>query len=198
MDKIEYKDANGQHQILNCYFQNGQNSGQSKGLLCIAKELNLKLPAKILLNDLRAMLSQHPAFQTVSFYTLPSVFKFKTNSLQMSRLEQLADKYGITIKFCPKFHCELNCIEGLWCSQKMYVRQKTDQTFTTMLKLIAESREHFKHKEIHLKLIRRFWKCLTAYKSGQSYEEVMKMFFSSKCTGTVKDHTRISNTNINA
>lgn len=117
--------------------------------------------------------------------------------LQVSRLEKLAEKYGVLIKFCPKFHCELNPIKGLWCSQKLYVRQKTDQTFPTMLKLIVESRENFEQKKIHLKLFHRFWKSLLAYKNGQNYEEVMKMFFSVKCTGKVKAHTRISNTNLN-
>ncbi|CAF4681662.1 unnamed protein product, partial [Rotaria sp. Silwood2] len=89
----------------------------------------------------------------------------------VSRLEQLAGKYGVTIKFCPKFHCELNCIEGLWCSQKIYARRKTDQTYNAMLKLIVESRENFRDKEIHLKLLRRFWKCLLAYRDDQSYAE---------------------------
>jgi hypothetical protein len=65
-----------------------------------------------------------------------------------------------------------------------------------MLKLIIESRENFRKKEIHLKLLRRFWKCLLAYKDGQSYVEVMQMFFSIKCEGTVKSHTRISNSNL--
>ncbi|CAF5016143.1 unnamed protein product, partial [Rotaria sp. Silwood1] len=151
VDRIEYTDAQGQKQILNCYFQGGPNHGMSKGLLYLAKELQIQVPSKIRLEDLRVLLSDHPAFKTVS------------------RLEQLAAKYGVTIKFCPKFHCELNCIEGLWCSQKMYVRRKTDQTYTTMLKLIVESRENFRDKEIHLKLFRRFWKCLLAYKDGQSY-----------------------------
>ncbi|CAF4797658.1 unnamed protein product [Rotaria sp. Silwood1] len=179
VDRIEYTDAQGQKQILNCYFQGGPNHGMSKGLLYLAKELQIQVPSKIRLEDLRVLLSDHPAFKTVS------------------RLEQLAAKYGVTIKFCPKFHCELNCIEGLWCSQKMYVRRKTDQTYTTMLKLIVESRENFRDKEIHLKLFRRFWKCLLAYKDGQSYAKVMKMFFGTKCEGTVKSHTRISNSNLN-
>lgn len=111
-------------------------------------------------------------------------------------MELLAEKYGVTIKWCPKFHCELNVIEGLWCSQKMFVRRKTDQTYNTMLKLIVESREHFKEREIYLKLLRRFWRCLQAYKDNKSYAEVMKMFFSTKCEGTVKSHTRISNSNL--
>jgi hypothetical protein len=46
----------------------------------------------------------------------------------------------------------------------MYVHRKTDQTYNTMLKLIVESRENFQDKAIHLKLFRRFWKCLMTYR----------------------------------
>ena len=73
----------------------------------------------------------------------------------------------------------------------MFIRRNTDQTYTSILKLMAELRENFQEREIHLKLLRRFWKCLQAYKDGQSYAEVMKMFFSSSCTGNVKSYTRI-------
>ena len=61
-----------------------------------------------------------------------------------------------------------------------------------MLKLIAESRENFRDKE----LFPRFWKCLLAYTDGRSYVEMM-MFFGTKCEGTAKSHTRISNGNLN-
>jgi len=57
-------------QILNCYFQSEPNHGMSEGLLYLAKELKVKLPSKIKLEDLRALLSDHPASKTVSFYTL--------------------------------------------------------------------------------------------------------------------------------
>ncbi|CAF4629139.1 unnamed protein product [Rotaria socialis] len=79
----------------------------------------------IKLPELQNLLADHPAFKKVT------------------RLEQLVEKYGIPIKFCPKFHCELNCIEGLWCSQKMFIRRNTDQTYNTMLKMIAESHDNF-------------------------------------------------------
>ncbi len=36
-----------------------------------------------------------------------------------------------------------------------------------------------------------------AYQDGQPYVEVMKMFFSAKCEGTITSHTRISNSNVN-
>ena len=82
------------------------------------------------------------------------------------------------------------------CSQKLYVRRKTDQTYNTMLKLIIESRENFRERGISMKLLRRFWRCLQAYKDGQTYAEVMQMFFSTKCDGKAQNHTRISNSNL--
>lgn len=100
------------------------------------------------------------------------------------------------MKWCPKFPCELNVIEGLWCSQKLFVRRNTDQTYNTMLTLIVKSRENFREREIYLKLLRRFWWCLKAYDEGRSYTDVMKMFCSTKCEGTVTTHTRISTSNI--
>ncbi|CAF1621799.1 unnamed protein product, partial [Didymodactylos carnosus] len=47
----------------------------------------------------------------------------------VTKLEMLAVKYSIKIIYCPKYHCELNAVEGLWSNQKAYVRSRTDQTF---------------------------------------------------------------------
>ena len=65
-----------------------------------------------------------------------------------------------------------------------------------MLKLISESRQVFTDKRVHLKLFRRFWRSLDAYNEGQTYEQVLKMFFGSLCSGTGQSHRRIMNTNI--
>ena len=74
------------------------NNGEYRGLVAILKDLNLinddneylsyKLPA------LREILNSHPAFD------------------EKCALEQLATLYNIKIIWCPKFHCELNPIEG--------------------------------------------------------------------------------------
>jgi len=90
----------------------------------------------------------------------------------------------------------LNPIEGLWCNQKQFVRARTDQTFSTMIRLIAESRTNFIEKKIYQKLFRRFWRCLYAYRSGQSYSDVLKLFFSNLCKGNVLSHRKITNTNL--
>ena len=70
VDKIEYIDSKGSSEILHCYFQSGPNQGKSKGLLAIAKELELVIPQTIKLGDLQKMLANHPAFQTVRYQSL--------------------------------------------------------------------------------------------------------------------------------
>jgi hypothetical protein len=78
----------------------------------------------------------------------------------------LAIKYNVKIIYCPKYHCELNAIEGLWCNQKAFVRSRTDQSFEKMIKLISDSRIHFVEREIALKLFRRFWRIKTFFQSA--------------------------------
>lgn len=114
----------------------------------------------------------------------------------MSRLEKLGQQYGVTIRFVPKFHCELNPIEGVWAHEKQYVRLRTDQTFPTMIKLVQNSRMNFIEKNVAIKLLRRFWRTLAAYERGDSYEEILKMYFSSLCKGSVKQHRLITNSNL--
>jgi transposase len=62
----------------------------------IAIELGYNdLDSKIGLLALQNILIQHPAFSPIK------------------KLTKLAEKYGVKVIFCPKFHCELNPIEGL-------------------------------------------------------------------------------------
>jgi transposase len=180
VDELEFLDERGQMQSISCFFTDGLNKGKSKGLLMLAKELKLSVPDRIKLGDLRNLLLTHSAFQNVS------------------RLEKLASKYHVKIIFGPKYPCELNPIEGLWCVMKRYVRQRNDQTFSTMLTLIPKSREHFHEKDLQLKLFRRFWRTLQAYNQGQSYSEILKLFFSNLCVDDVVLHRRIPNANLHS
>ncbi|CAF1075742.1 unnamed protein product [Adineta ricciae] len=109
----------------------------------------------------------------------------------------VANDYGVAVSFSPKFHCERNLIEGLWAHQKQYVRRRTDQTFPTMLKLIQKSRINFIAIDVSLKLIRRFWRTLAAYECGDSYEDVLKMYFSSMCKANGVSRRQITNSNLN-
>ncbi len=91
----------------------------------IAVELGYDLPDKLNVDEIREILKEQTAF-------CPTI-----------KLNKLAEKYGVKIIFCPKFHCELNPTEGLWCNQKQYVRRRTDQTFVRLHKLLIDFRIHF-------------------------------------------------------
>jgi transposase len=148
--------------------------GVSKGLKQIAAELGLKFSPKIKLEELRELVKEHPAFIT------------------SSKLEQLAANYGIKIRFCPKYHCELNPIEGLWCALKRYIRKHGDQTFETMKKLLVKAREDFHQREIVKGLLRRFWRAVIDYNEGKSYSHVITTHFSGRYKTDITSHRRIS------
>ncbi|CAF4571541.1 unnamed protein product, partial [Didymodactylos carnosus] len=152
---------------------------KSEGLVELCKELGVQLPATVKLDEILEILSKHRAFQNVT------------------KLEMLAINYNVKIIYCPKCHCELSATEGLWCNQKAFVRSRTDQSFEKMIKLISDSRIHFAERKIVLKLFRRFWRSIEAYTQGQTYADVLKLFFSQLCNTTVQSHRRISNKTIN-
>ena len=160
VDFIHYFNDHGQLVSISCYFLQVEHKGKSKGLVELSKDLNMPVSSSMKLAEIRNVLSSHPAFQNVS------------------KLEMLARKYQVKIIFCPKFHYELNAIEGLWCDMKRYVRAKTDQPFPTMLRLIPQSRQNFEQRYIQLKLFRRFWRFIEAYSQGKSYSETHFLFQS--------------------
>ena len=82
-----------------------------------------------------------------------------------SNLEILAEKHGVILLFWPKFHCELNSIESVWCFIKQYIRRKTDRTFETMVHLIEEAKVEFKEGNLNAKLWRRFWQAINMIKN---------------------------------
>ncbi|CAF4443413.1 unnamed protein product, partial [Rotaria magnacalcarata] len=174
VDKIDYIDDNNKKKTIECY----ADDGYSKGLLAIANELNVFVPRKCKLNDLKLLLSQHAAFRSVS------------------KLENLAAEYNIKIIFTPKYHCETNPIEGYWCHSKQYIRKHTDQSFQKLTTLMPEAKPNFIQKHVHLKLFRRFWRTIKAYDQGKDYLEVLRMFFSGLCNDQIISHRKITNTNL--
>jgi transposase len=158
--------------ILNCY-----NGETSKGLFLIAKELNL-IPDDSISKDfslltLRELVSEIAAFDN------------------RTKLEVLAEEFGVKIIYCPKYHCEFNPIEGVWCYMKNYVRKHTDQKFSTMIKLITTSMELFKKEKRSTKLWRRFWRAMKLYSTGYTYKQVMNILFGANTMGNIKHHRRI-------
>ena len=78
-------------------------------LSCITKEIKIVedtlKSSEIKLDDLRERFLKHPAIKSTT------------------RLEQMCEKYGVGIVWFPKYHCELNPIEGFWCYLKNFVRR---------------------------------------------------------------------------
>ena len=89
IDIIEYYDHNTNKKILQCYFQSGPNKNKRKGLLELAKELNISVPLPCTLPQLRELLSRHPPFETVSHK-----FVFMQHEFTILYLENQAGKLG--------------------------------------------------------------------------------------------------------
>ena len=97
------------------------------------------LSKNITLGEIRKILSSHPAFQERDTY-----------------LERLARQYNVKIiqKYqyqCPKYQCELNPIEGVWCDTKRFVRSNNEQDFDKLFLLIEESFSLYEQKKTKYK-----------------------------------------------
>jgi hypothetical protein len=177
-DKLEWIDKEGISRSIDCL----SDDGETKGLFNICKELNIikynLVPKGIKLDDLRALACKHDVFS------------------QKSNLELLADKYKIIIKFCPKFHCELNPIEGLWCQMKQWVRKRTNQTFNKMKTLMEESKQVFTKNLVNAKLWRRFWQGLNMYNDPKlNYLDIIVLLYGARTRENL-NHRFIYNTKL--
>ena len=145
----------------------------SKGLLVIGKELGLiSDDQNPKLAELREIISRHPTFDT------------------KTKLDRLAADYNVKIIWCPKFHCELNPIEGLWCHSKQHVRSENEQDFGKLLDLIKQSFQNYKESTVNVKLWNRFWEALSMYDTGATYAEVLLALFGAKSSAVVAHHKK--------
>ena len=161
---------------IDCTYDDENGLRKCKGLFSISKELNL-IPADAHTSDkqyslpiLRQILSKHKAFTGIS------------------KLEILGMKYGFKIIYCPKYHCELNPIEGLWCYLKQIVRKRNVQSYSELHNLIRETMLSYQSSDLNFKLWKRFWKALSAYKIGKTYEDVLQTYFGAKSSANVTTH----------
>ena len=163
---ISWKE-NGEDKTLKCFYE----SGLSKGLLVIGRELKIIEEKEILkLEALRNKVGSHPAFQN------------------KSKLQVLGNKYGVEIIFSPKYHCELNPIEGLWCFQKVYIRKNTDGSFENLIELLETSKRLFDNQNINLKLWNRFFNTINDYSNNASYDDILKKYFGIKTESKITQH----------
>ena len=67
VSSIEYIDELNNRKTLDCFFQSRPQRSQSKGLLNILLELDFKVSTNCKLEELKFILSDHKAFQNVSY-----------------------------------------------------------------------------------------------------------------------------------
>jgi hypothetical protein len=175
-DSLEWEE-NGKIKKVNFFFD--KKKEKSKGLFNICKELKL-IPSDALdkdfsLGKLRETIKQHKAFD------------------ERTNLEILAEKHNVKLLFSPKFHVELNPIEGFWCFLKQYIRKRTDQSFDSMFQLIQEAKIAFSKSNLNSKLWRRFWQAINMYHEGLSYSDIINLLYNSR-KAEVLNHRRIYNT----
>jgi hypothetical protein len=179
-DSIEWTE-NGESKSVSFFFD--ERKERSKGLFVMCQDLKLipedadQKSKEYSLPKLREIISKHPAFD------------------ERSNLEILGDKYDVKVMFLPKFHCELNPIESVWCFMKNFVRKRTDQRYETMLALIEQARNEFKISNINAKLWRRFWQAINMYRSGETYAQVIKLLYGAR-THEIKQHRQIYNSQL--
>ena len=139
------------------------------------------LPEIAYLAELRSKLATHKAF----------------DNNQNTHLEKLAQKYGVSIVWCPKFHCELNPIEGVWCFLKQYVRKNNDQIFEKLNGLIIAAIGEFKKAALSIKLWNRFWLAIDMYYHKHTYQQVLEELFGAKSSFKIVSHKKVKNFNTN-
>ena len=85
-------------------------NGIPKGLDCVLGERGVDVRGKSR-DQLRAILSSHEDFRS-----------------EPNEIEKIVRHSGHGVIYLPKFHCELNPIERVWCSAKQYTRSHCDYT----------------------------------------------------------------------
>jgi hypothetical protein len=133
---------------------------------------------KYKLPELREKLATHMAFDITT------------------RLEQSAKKFGIKIIWCPKYHCELNPIEGFWCDLKWFVRKHNDQDYKKLNDLIVDGMKQYEEKGLNQKLWFRFWLAIEMYENKATYQDVLQTLFGAKSLSKVKTHKKIKSVEI--
>jgi transposase len=145
-------------------------------LFLLAKEINLipedTLSKDIVLPKLRELFSVHPVFAGVT------------------KLDKELEKSNIKLVWCPKYHCELNPIEGFWCYLKRYVRKNNDQNYKTFNNLIIKSMKESQESTLHCKLWNRFLECLDMYGERKSYQDVLGKLLAAKSSDKVQSHKK--------
>ena len=110
-------------------------SGQPKGLKTVLEERNINTSGMTKADMIKMLENMHD---------------FK---VQKTRVEELISKHGHRCIFIPKYHCELNPIERVWCQAKQFTRGNCDYTYPGLEKTIVPALE-----SVSIALIRKYFR----------------------------------------
>lgn len=106
-------------------------------------------------------------------------FKF-----QKTKVEELILNKDHRVLFIPKFHCEINPIEKVWCQAKKYTRANCDYTFVGLEKTIVPALN-----SINVDLIQKFFRKTREY--HRAYREGKQMTEMKNILKHYKSHRRV-------
>lgn len=87
---------------------------------------------------------------------------------QKGRLEEEVETAGHLAIFYPKFHCELNFIEHVWCAAKFYARENCQYSIAALRQTVPEALRSVQSKTVH-RYYQRSERIIDAYANGSEY-----------------------------
>ena len=81
------------------------------------------------------------------------VEEMKDFKFQKTKVEELILNHGHRAMFIPKFHCELNPIECVWCRAKQYTHSHCNYSFSNLEKIIDTALD-----TVSVQLIRKYFR----------------------------------------
>ena len=106
-------------------------------------------------------------------------FKF-----QKTKVEEMILNKGHRVMFIPKFHCEINPIERVWCHAKKYTRSNCDYTFVGLENTIVAGLN-----SVNIDLIRKFFRKTREY--HRAYREGKQITEMKNILKKYKSHRRV-------
>ena len=104
---------------------------------------------------------------------------------QKTKVEELILSRGHRVMFIPKFHCELNPIERVWCHAKQYTRTHCDYSFPNLEKIVDTALD-----SVSIDLIRKYFRKVReyhrAYREGNTLGKEMQTILKR-----YKSHRRV-------
>eukprot|EP00733_Pompholyxophrys_punicea_P001538 Pompholyxophrys_punicea_v1_NODE_802_length_1271_cov_14.558824.p2 type:complete len:131 gc:universal NODE_802_length_1271_cov_14.558824:540-932(+) len=98
---------------------------------------------------------------------------------------KIAEKVGHRVVYLPKFHCELNPIERVWCYAKRLARQRCDYTYQSLKTNVEACLD-----EVSLQCMRRF--CRSCRDYGRAYMDGASSTTVEEKRKIYKSHRRVN------